>query len=275
MVVIAYLGEDHNLCGSDSRGRTMRMDNKMALPRITSRQEWLAARKEMLAKEKELTRQRDALNTERRNLPMVEVEKAYTFDGPNGRVRLIDLFEGRSQLIIYHFMFDPECEDGCPSCTAGTDELSPGFLDHLHTRATSYAMVSRAPLAKLERWQAKKGWHLPWYSSFGTDFNYDFGVTIDESVTPGEYNFRTREEYEAMDSDFFDSDQPFEMPGRSSFLRVDDRVFHTYSQYARGLESTGGSYYFLDLTALGRQEEWEQPAGRSESARAAVPDFAS
>jgi predicted dithiol-disulfide oxidoreductase (DUF899 family) len=247
----------------------------MALPRITSREEWLAARKELLAKEKELTRQRDVLNTERRNLPMVEVEKAYTFDGPNGRVRLIDLFEGRSQLIIYHFMFDPEWEDGCPSCTAGTDELSPGFLDHLHTRDTSYAMVSRAPLAKLERWKAKRGWDLPWYSSFGTDFNYDFGVTIDESIAPGEYNFRTREEYEAMDSDFFDSDQPFEMPGRSCFLRVADRVFHTYSQYARGLESTGGSYYFLDLTALGRQEEWEQPAGRSEAARAPVPDFAS
>jgi predicted dithiol-disulfide oxidoreductase (DUF899 family) len=147
----------------------------MALPRITSREEWLAARKELLAKEKELTRQRDALNTERRNLPMVEVEKPYTFDGPNGRVRLIDLFEGRSQLIIYHFMFDPEWEDGCPSCTAGTDELSSGFLDHLHTRDTSYAMVSRAPLAKLERWKAKKGWDLPWYSSFGTDFNHDSG----------------------------------------------------------------------------------------------------
>ena len=248
----------------------------MSLPRIATRDEWLAARTELLAKEKDLTKQRDALNAERRELPMVEIEKDYTFDGPNGTVHLIDLFEGRPQLIIYHFMFDPEWEDGCPSCTAGTDELSPGFLEHLHTRDTSYALVSRAPLAKLERWKAKKGWDIPWYSSFGSDFNYDFGVTIDESATPNQYNFRTRAEYEAMGMPaFFDSDQPFEMPGRSCFLQVDGRVFHTYSQYARGLEGTGGSYYFLDLTALGRQEEWEEPKGRSQSARSATPDFAS
>jgi predicted dithiol-disulfide oxidoreductase (DUF899 family) len=247
----------------------------MSLPRIASRDEWMAARTELLAKEKELTRQRDALNAERRNLPIVEVEKDYSFEGPDGPVGLADMFEGRPQLIVYHFMFDPSWEDGCPSCTAGTDELSAGFLDHLHTRDTSYAMVSRAPLPKLERWKAKKGWDLPWYSSFGTDFNYDFGVTIDESVAPGLYNFRTRAEYEAMGSTFFDSDQPFEMPGRSCFLQVDGRVFHTYSQYARGLESTGGSYYFLDLTALGRQEDWEEPKGRSGAARSASPDFAS
>lgn len=247
----------------------------MSLPRITSRDEWLAARKDLLAKEKELTRQRDALNTERRELPMVEVDKDYVFDGPEGPARLIDMFEGRKQLVIYHFMFAPEWEDGCPSCTAGTDELSPGFLDHLHTRDTSYALVSRAPLEKLERYKAKKGWDLPWYSSFGTDFNYDFGVTIDESVTPNEYNYRTRAEFEARGEPFFESDQPFEMPGRSCFLQIDGRVFHTYSQYARGLEATGGSYYFLDLTALGRQEEWEEPKGRSEAARSASPDFAS
>ena len=247
----------------------------MSLPRIASREEWLAARKALLVKEKELTRQRDALNVERRSLPMVEVEKDYRFEGPEGTVGLVDLFQGRPQLIVYHFMFDPSWEDGCPSCTAGTDEMSPGLLGHLHTRDTSYAMVSRAPLAKLERWKAKKGWDLPWYSSFGTDFNYDFGVTIDESVTPGMYNFRTRPEYEARGENFFDYDQPFEMPGRSCFLHVDGRVFHTYSQYARGLESTGGSYYFLDLTALGRQEDWEDPKGRSESARGAIPDFSS
>ena len=247
----------------------------MSLPRIATRDEWLAARMELLAKEKELTRQRDALNAERRNLPMVEIGKEYTFDGPDGSVSLLDLFEGRPQLIVYHFMFDPDWDDGCSSCSAGTDELSPGFLEHLHTRDTSYAMVSRAPLVKLERWKAAKGWDLPWYSSFGTDFNYDFGVTIDESVAADQYNFRTKAEWEAMGSDFFASDQPFEMPGRSCFLQVDGRVFHTYSQYARGLESTGGSYYFLDLTALGRQEEWEEPKGRSGSARSARPDFAS
>ena len=247
----------------------------MTLPKIATRDEWLAARKELLAKEKELTRQRDALNTERRNLPMVAVEKDYVFDGPDGPVRLLDIFEGRRQLIIYHFMFDPAWEEGCSSCSAGTDELSAGFFAHLRIRDTNYAMVSRAPLAKLERWKAKKGWTVPWYSSFGTDFNYDFGVTIDESVAPGQYNYRTKAEFEAMGSDFFDSDQPFEMPGRSCFLQVDGRVFHTYSQHARGLESTGGSYYFLDLTALGRQEEWEEPKGRSDVARSARPDFAS
>ncbi len=222
-----------------------------------------------------MTRQRDALNAERRNLPMVEIDKDYTFDGPNGQVELIDLFEGRPQLIIYHFMFEPEWDDGCPSCTAGTDELSDGFLDHIRIRDTSYAMVSRAPLAKLERWKAVRGWNVPWYSSNGSDFNYDFGVTVDESVTPGQYNYRTKAETEAMGSDFFASDESFEMPGRSCFLQVDGTIFHTYSQYARGLESTGGSYYFLDLTALGRQEDWEEPKGRSESARSNSPDFAS
>ena len=247
----------------------------MSLPEIVSHEEWLAARKALLDKEKALTRERDALNAERRRLPMVEVEKDYTFEGADGTVGLPDLFEGRPQLIVYHFMFDPDWDDGCPSCTAGTSELSRGFLDHLHTRDTTYALVSRAPLAKLAAWQAKQGWeHIPWYSSFGSDFNYDFGVTIDESKGVDAYNFRSKAEFEARGEDFFAYDQPFEMPGRSCFLQVDGRVFHTYSQYARGLESTGGSYYFLDLTALGRQEDWEEPKGRSDSVRTNQPDFA-
>ncbi|MGH9085094.1 MAG: DUF899 domain-containing protein [Acidimicrobiales bacterium] len=247
----------------------------MSLPKVASGDEWLAARIELLAEEKELTRQRDELNARRRRLPMVEVEEDYRFEGPDGDVGLLDLFDGRRQLIVYHFMFDPSWEDGCPSCTAGTDELSPGFFEHLHTRDTSYAMVSRAPLAKLERWKRLRGWDIPWYSSGDSEFNLDFGVTIDESRRPGTYNYRTKAQYEERGDPFFDSDQPFEMPGRSCFLQVDGRVFHTYSQYARGLESTGGSYYFLDLTVLGRQEEWEEPKGRSESARSARPDFAS
>jgi predicted dithiol-disulfide oxidoreductase (DUF899 family) len=253
----------------------LREETAMSLPRIATQQEWLAARIQLLAQEKELTRQRDALNAARRNLPMVEVEKDYVFDGPAGPAHLADLFEGRQQLIIYHFMFDPAWDDGCSSCTAGTDELNAGFLEHLHVRDTTFAMVSRAPLAKLEAWKAKKGWDLPWYSSYGTGFNYDFGVTIDESVAPETYNYRSKAEFEAQGSDFFASDQPFEMPGQSCFLQSGGRVFHTYSQYARGLESTGGSYYFLDLTALGRQEDWEEPKGRSESARSNQPDFAS
>jgi predicted dithiol-disulfide oxidoreductase (DUF899 family) len=248
----------------------------MSLPKIATRDEWLLARKDLLAREKELTRRRDELNVERRQLPMVEIEKEYVFDGPNGQVRLIDLFEGRAQLIVYHFMFHPEWEDGCPSCTAGTDELSPGFLDHLHRRDTTYAMVSRAPLAKLERWKAKKGWDLPWYSSNGSDFNYDFGVTIDASRGFDTYNLRTLDEFAAIGQESMKTaEQPYDMPGRSCFLDIDGRVFHTYSQYARGLESTGGSYYFLDLTALGRQEDWEEPKGRSQSVRSATPDFAS
>jgi predicted dithiol-disulfide oxidoreductase (DUF899 family) len=247
----------------------------MNLPRVTTRDEWLTARTELVRKEKQLTAERDRLNTERRNLPMVEVVEDYRFDGPGGQVSLLDMFEGRRQLIIYHFMFGPDWDEGCPSCTAGTEEMSPGLLDHLHTRDTTYAVVSRAPLEKLEKWKAQHGWDIHWYSSFGSDFNYDFGVTIDESRGSRTYNYRTKEEFEEMGDSFFDSPQPFEMPGQSCFLRDGDQVFHTYSQYARGLESTGGSYYFLDLTALGRQEEWEEPKGRSDVARGATPDFAS
>jgi predicted dithiol-disulfide oxidoreductase (DUF899 family) len=242
----------------------------MSLPEIVSRDEWLAARAALLEQEKELTRRRDALSAERRRLPMVEITKDYRFTGPEGEVGLAELFEGRQQLILYHFMYPPEWDKGCPSCSAGIDELSRGFLDHLHTRDTTFALVSRAPLEKLEAWKAHKGWdHVTWYSSGDGDFNYDFGVTIDAERGSREYNYR-----DVADEPNW-AGQPHEMPGRSVFLRVDDRVFHTYSQYARGLEATGGSYYFLDLTALGRQEEWEEPKGRSESARAAQPDFAS
>lgn len=247
----------------------------MSLPRIVSREEWTAERVALLEREKRATRDRDALNTARRNLPMVEVTEDYRFDGPDGEVGLRDLFEGRRQLIVYHFMFDPSWDEGCPSCTAGTDEIAPGLLTHLHVRDTSYALVSRAPFAQLDRYRRVRGWDLPWYSSSGTRFNQDFGVTIDESTGDTTFNYRTKEEWEALDPDWYAVDQPFEMPGRSCFLEADGRVFHTYSQYGRGLEWTGGSYAFLDLTALGRQEEWEEPRGRTESARSATPDFAS
>jgi predicted dithiol-disulfide oxidoreductase (DUF899 family) len=245
----------------------------MSLPRIATAEEHLAARTELLQREKELTRLRDELNTARRNLPMVEITKDYRFAGPGGEVGLRDLFEGRPQLIIYHFMFDPSWDAGCPSCTAGTDEIARGFLEHLHSRGTTYAMVSRAPLAKLERWKAEHGWDVPWYSSGDSDFNRDFGVTVDPARGSDTYNFRTVAEYEARGEEFGDGTS--ELPGRSCFLQADGRVFHTYSQYARGLESTGGSYYFLDLTALGRQEDWEEPKGRADAVRGAVPDFAS
>ena len=248
----------------------------MDVPEIVSQEEWAAARKGFLVKEKEATRQRDRWNAERRQLPMVEVTATYEFDGPDGTVGLVELFEGRTQLIVYHFMFHPDWDDGCPSCTAGTSELCAGLFEHLHTRDTSYAMVSRAPLEKLERWKSVQGWDVPWYSSGDSDFNYDFGVTIDASRGFDEFNFRTLDEYAAMGHESMrTADQPYDMPGRSCFLRTDDRIFRTYSQYARGLESSGGSYYFLDLTALGRQEDWEEPKGRSEAVRGNTPDFSS
>jgi predicted dithiol-disulfide oxidoreductase (DUF899 family) len=247
----------------------------MSLPEIVSRQEWLAARKALLAKEKELTRARDALSADRRRLPMVKIEKDYVFEGPDGQVSLLDLFDGRRQLIVRHFMFDPSWDDGCPSCSAAADELSDGLFEHLSVRDTTMVTVSRAPLAKLEDYKRRRGWTFPWYSSHGTDFNYDFGVTLDETVAPLEYNYRTKAEHEhAGTGYYFEGEQPLELPGLSIFLRIGDDVFHTYSQYARGGEAVGGSYYYLDLTALGRQEDWEEPKGRAESARRAVPDFA-
>jgi predicted dithiol-disulfide oxidoreductase (DUF899 family) len=233
----------------------------MSLPDVVTRDEWLAARTALLVKEKELTRQRDALNAERRRMPMVKVEKEYVFAGPDGEASLLDLFEGRSQLIVNHFMFDPEWEEGCPSCSAGADEMADGLLAHLHARDTTLVQIARAPIEKIEAYKAKRGWTFPWYSSYGTDFNYDFDVTMDPSVKPPVYNFRP---YEG---------EPGEFPGASYFLRDGDSVFHTNSTYARGAEMTGGSYYWLDLTALGRQEDWEEPKGRAASVHGADPDF--
>ena len=244
------------------------------LPRVVSHDEWLAARVELLEREKEMTRLRDALAADRRRLPMVEMRKDYLFEGPDGKATLLDLFEGRTQLIVGHFMFHPDWTDGCPSCSAGADEMSKGHLEHVNKRDTTFAYVSRAPIARIEAYKARKGWTFPWYSSYGSDFNYDFDVTLDESVKPIVYNFRTKEEYERLGQGGFEGEQPLERPGRSSFLRVGDTVYHTYSVYARGLESIGGSYYMLDETALGRQEDWEEPKGRAAAARGAVPDFA-
>jgi predicted dithiol-disulfide oxidoreductase (DUF899 family) len=236
----------------------------MSLPDVVSQDDWEAARKQLLAREKAMTRERDELNADRRRLPMVRVDKDYVFEGPDGKLGLADMFEGRSQLMVGHFMFDPGWEDGCPSCSAGADEVSDGLLRHLHTRDTTLAYVSRASVAKIEDYKARRGWTFPWYSSYGSDFNYDYHVTLDPSVAPPEYNYRPVP----------DATGSQEAPGMSVFLRVGDDVFHTYSSYARGAEMTGGSYYFLDLTPLGRQEDWEEPEGRSDAVRAARPDFA-
>jgi predicted dithiol-disulfide oxidoreductase (DUF899 family) len=243
----------------------------MSLPEIVSREQWLSARRALLEDEKRLTAARDELSAQRRRLPMVEIDKPYRFEGPDGPATLLDLFEGRRQLIVDHFMFDPDWEDGCASCTGRVEQY--GNLEYLHARETTMAVVSRASLEKIERFRARKGWTFPWYSSFGSDFNYDFHVTMDESVAPLQYNFRDKAEMQATGQLPPDISGSQELPGRSYFLRVDDRVFHTYSVFARGMESVGGSYYFLDETALGRQEDWEEPKGRVESAHSATPDF--
>jgi predicted dithiol-disulfide oxidoreductase (DUF899 family) len=248
----------------------------MTLPEIVDRSEWLVARKALLAREKELTRARDALSADRRRLPMVRVEKDYVFTGPQGKATLLDLFEGRDQLILTHFMFDPAWDQGCPSCTAGADEVSRGLLEHLHTRGTTLAFCSRAPIEKIERYKAERGWEFPWWSSYGSDFNLDFHVTLDPAQAPVMYNYRSAEEWEALGAPLsVTPGSPQEQPGDSVFLRVGDEVFHSYSDFGRGTEWTGGSYAFLDLTPLGRQEEWEEPKGRAALVRADRPDFTS
>lgn len=240
----------------------------MSLPEVVSREEWLAARKELLVREKELTRVRDALSTDRRRLPMVEIDKPYVFEGPEGRVGLPDLFDGCRQLIIYHFMWRDDLDNACPSCSGFGDEIARGHLTFLRQRDTRLVLVSRAPQARLEAFRARMGWLVPWYSSEHSDFNYDFHVTLDESVAPIEYNYLAKADLLRREKMAWlaDSDQPFDQPGLSCFLRDGERVFHTYSTYARGTEVVGGPHYFLDLTALGRQEDWEQPKGRSTGA---------
>ena len=247
----------------------------MSLPEIASHAEWRAARRELLAREKQLTSMQDALNADRRRLPMVRIEKDYVFTGPEGEVSLLDMFDGRRQLIVQHFMFGPDWETGCSGCTAGVDEISDGVITHLHARETTFALVSRAPIAKLEDYRRRRGWTIPWYSSQGTDFNYDFHVTLDESVAPLEVNFRTGAEIETAPAAAWvlEAKQPIEMPAVSTFLRDGDDVFHTNTTYARGTEYLAAAYTFLDLTALGRQEDWEEPKGRAAAPHDASPDF--
>ncbi len=245
----------------------------MTLPEVVPGEQWLAARKDLLAREKELTRMRDQLNADRRRLPMVRIEKDYRFEGPDGEVGLRDMFAGSRQLVLQHFMFDPAWEQGCPSCSAGMDEMSGGLLTHLRARDTAFAAVSRAPYPKIAAYQELKGWDIAWYSSFDSDFNYDFHVSLDESVAPVVFNYRERAELQAAGLGWV-LEQPGEQPGLSCFLRDGDEVFHTYSTFARGTEAMGGAYGVLDLTALGRQEEWEEPKGRVADARRAMPDFA-
>jgi predicted dithiol-disulfide oxidoreductase (DUF899 family) len=217
--------------------------NKIPKPKVVSQDKWLAERLKLLEHEKELTKQRDRVNAERRRLPMVKVEKDYFFDSPEGKRSLKDLFEGRMQLIVYHFMYDPAWEEGCSGCTGYIDAL--GKLTMLNERDTTMVIVSRAPLPKIEQYKMKRGWSLPWVSSFGSDFNCDYHVTLDAKAGLTEYNYRDRPDIEG------------EEHGISVFFRVGDDVYHTYSVYARGNEGITDAYNLLDLTPYGRQEDFE------------------
>ena len=214
----------------------------MNLPPVVSAEEWQAAHEELLAKEKEATRARDALAAERRRQPMVEIDKPYVFEGPEGEATLLDPFEGRRQLILYHFMFAPGVDGwpsaGCDGCSMVVDNL--GHLAHLHARDTSFVLVSRAPIASIESYRERMGWTVPWFSSAGSDFNVDFGVTTEQGETFG----------------------------LSVFLRDGERVYRTYFTSERGVEALGSVWTFLDLTPLGRQEDWEDsPPGRPQGPR--------
>jgi predicted dithiol-disulfide oxidoreductase (DUF899 family) len=213
-------------------------------PPIATEEAWLAERMKLLAHEKELTRLKDKVNAERRRLPMVKVTKEYSFDGPDGKVSLLDLFQDKRQLIVHHFMFGPDWEKGCPGCTGHVKAL--GDLSSLNDLDTRYVIVSRAPLAKLEEYKALNGWIHPWYSSGEGDFNFDYNVSFKNGVKDTVYNYAPRSREEEGEG-----------PGMSAFFRLGDDVYHTYSVYARGLESITDSYDFLDLTPYGRQQDFE------------------
>ncbi len=215
-------------------------------PKIVSREEWLAARKKLLAREKQLTHESDAVAAERRQLPWVKVEKNYTFDSPQGKKTLADLFGSRSQLIVYHFMFGPEWQEGCPSCSFNMDHTD-GALVHLAQRDVSFAAVSRAPIAKIEAFKKRLGWKFHWVSSYGSEFNYDYHASFTpEQIAQGkvEYNYELAQFPSA------------EAPGFSVFYKdKDGNIFHTYSAYARGTETTVGTYSYLDFVPKGRDED--------------------
>jgi predicted dithiol-disulfide oxidoreductase (DUF899 family) len=207
----------------------------MELPPVVTESEWRAALDSLRAKEKEQTRARDALAAERRRLPRVRIDKEYVFEGPDGPVSLLELFEGRRQLLLYNFMFGPNQDAGCDGCSMVVDQI--GHLAHLHARDTSFALVSRAPIDKIERYRKRMGWTIPWVSSFESDFNVDFGFS---PVEPEPDTYQDGEDF-----------------GLNVFFRDGKEIFRTYETRARGVETLGSVWTFLDLTPLGRQEEWE------------------
>lgn len=219
--------------------------------RTAARDEWLAERLDLLKAEKELTRLNDDVARKRRELPWVPVEKDYVFDTEDGEATLADLFHGRSQLVVYHFMFDPEWDEGCPSCSSVADGFDTTHL-HLQNHDVAFTAVSRAPLQKLLAYRKRMGWDFPWASSGRSDFNYDFHVTIDPAVAPVEYNYRDQAELERLNIAW--RDWSGEQPGMSAFALDDGVVHHTYSAYARGLDAMWTMWQWLDRAPLGRNE---------------------
>ncbi len=222
----------------------------MSVPRIVSADEWLAERKELLAAEEQAAKALTNVSERRRDLPAVKVKKEYLFDGPTGTMSLLDMFEGRLQLIVQHFMFDPAWDEGCPVCSYQADSV--GNLAHLHARNTTFAAVSRAPIGKIEPFRQRMGWSFPWYSSLGSDFNYDFHVTHDENVAPIEWNFMTKQELIDAGMPYFA--RPGEQGGVSVFYRDGDTVLRSYSGFRSVVDLLCGTDQYLDLTPLGRQD---------------------
>lgn len=224
-------------------------------PQVVSRDEWLAARKALLVKEKELTRANDELSKQRRAMPVVKVDKKYTFKGAaNKSATLDDLFAGKDQLIVYHFMFSPEGEQGCYGCSHIADALPD--VRHLRLKNTNMVCISRAPVEKLEKFKKLNEWTFPWYSAEGSDFNYDFHATIDESVRPIELNFRNTDEMKKVGKSWYTGD----VPGFSVFYKKDGEIYHTYSTFERGGDKVMPTLALLDMTPLGRQIGRDGPA---------------
>jgi len=213
---------------------------------VVSHEEWLSTRTAFLAREKEFTRLRDELSRQRRELPWEKVDKQYVFDGPNGKETLAKLFENRSQLVVYHFMFPPEDDEGCPHCSFWADNFN-GIGVHLNHRDVTFVAISRAPLAKIELFKQRMGWSFKWVSSFQSEFNYDYQASFPpEAVQSGAVFYN----YTHMDTGMMDRE------GASVFYKDENgAVFHTYSCYARGIDMLNGTYHFLDLVPKGRDEQ--------------------
>jgi predicted dithiol-disulfide oxidoreductase (DUF899 family) len=219
----------------------------MTTPRIVSHEEWLKAQQAHLAKEKAFTHQRDELARARRDLPWQRIDKNYVFDAPEGKVTLSDLFGGKGQLIVQHFMFGPDWNEGCPSCSFWTDNFN-GVASHLAARDTAFVLISRGPIDKLEAYRKRMGWNVRWVSSLNNDFNFDFGVSFKPDEQAKKYNLDTVKPYGQ------------ENPGLSAFRKGDDgAIYRTYSTYARGLDVLNGAYHLLDMTSKGRDEDPERP----------------